>query len=50
MGPRAAVKKRRDFAPHAFLATTGEGHHVHSPSGRLLWPSNAPSLLIPALC
>ncbi len=25
MGPRAAAKKRRDFAPHAFLATIGEG-------------------------
>jgi hypothetical protein len=24
MGPRAAAKKRRDFAPHAFLATIGE--------------------------
>ncbi len=25
MGPRAAAKKRRDFAPPAFLATIGEG-------------------------
>jgi CRP/FNR family transcriptional regulator, cyclic AMP receptor protein len=25
MGPRAAAKKRRDFDPHAFLATIGEG-------------------------
>ena len=25
MGPRAADKKRRDFDPHAFLATIGEG-------------------------
>jgi CRP-like cAMP-binding protein len=25
MGPRAAAKKRREFDPHAFLATIGEG-------------------------
>ena len=25
MGPRAAAKKGRDFDPHAFLATIGEG-------------------------
>jgi hypothetical protein len=25
MWPRAAAKKRRDFDPHAFLATIGEG-------------------------
>jgi CO/xanthine dehydrogenase Mo-binding subunit len=25
MGPRTAAKKRGDFAPQAFLATTGEG-------------------------
>src|SRR5271169_5332620 len=25
MGPRAAAKKRRDFDPHTFLATIGEG-------------------------
>jgi CRP-like cAMP-binding protein len=28
MGPRAAAKKRRDFDPHAFLATIGEGRKV----------------------
>jgi CRP-like cAMP-binding protein len=28
MGPRAAAKKRRDLAPHAFLATIGEGRKV----------------------
>jgi CRP/FNR family transcriptional regulator, cyclic AMP receptor protein len=30
MGPRAAAKKRRDFDPHAFLATIGEGRKVVS--------------------
>jgi CRP/FNR family transcriptional regulator, cyclic AMP receptor protein len=30
MGPRAAVKKTRDFAPHAFLATIGEGRKILS--------------------
>ena len=25
MGPSVAAKKRRDFDPHAFLATIGEG-------------------------
>jgi len=25
MRPRAAAEKRRDFDPHAFLATIGEG-------------------------
>ena len=30
MGPRAAVKKRRDFDPHAFLATIGEGRKIVS--------------------
>jgi len=28
MGPRAAAKKRRDFDPHAFLATIGEGRKI----------------------
>ena len=28
MGPRAATKKRRDFDPHAFLATIGEGRKI----------------------
>src|SRR6202521_481507 len=28
MGPRAAAKKRRDFAPHACLATIGEGRKI----------------------
>ena len=28
MGPRAAAKKKRDFDPHAFLATIGEGRKV----------------------
>jgi CRP/FNR family cyclic AMP-dependent transcriptional regulator len=28
MGPRAAAKKTRDFDPHAFLATIGEGRNV----------------------
>jgi CRP-like cAMP-binding protein len=28
MGPRAAAKQRRDFDPHAFLATIGEGRKV----------------------
>ena len=30
MGPRAAAKKRRDFDPHAFLATIGEGRKIVS--------------------
>jgi CRP-like cAMP-binding protein len=30
MGPRAAVKKTRDFAPHAFLDTIGEGRKIVS--------------------
>jgi CRP/FNR family cyclic AMP-dependent transcriptional regulator len=30
MGPRAAAKKRRDFAPHAFLATIGKGRKIVS--------------------
>jgi len=30
MSPRAAAKKRRDFAPHAFLATIGEGRKIVS--------------------
>ena len=30
MGPRAAAIKRRDFDPHAFLATIGEGRKVVS--------------------
>ena len=30
MGPRAAVKKTRDFDPHAFLATIGEGRKIVS--------------------
>jgi len=34
MGPRAAAKKRRDFDPHAFLATIGEGRKV------VLFPKN----------
>jgi len=28
MGPRLAAKKRRDFDPHAFLATIGEGRKL----------------------
>ena len=28
MSPRAAAKKRRDFDPHAFLATIGEGRKI----------------------
>ena len=28
MGARAAAKKRRDFHPHAFLATLGEGRKI----------------------
>src|SRR6202140_2646730 len=28
MGPRAAAKKKRDFDPHAFLATIGEGRKI----------------------
>jgi CRP/FNR family transcriptional regulator, cyclic AMP receptor protein len=30
MGPRAAAKKRRDFDPHTFLATIGEGRKIVS--------------------
>jgi CRP/FNR family cyclic AMP-dependent transcriptional regulator len=30
MRPRAAAKKRRDFDPHAFLATIGEGRKIVS--------------------
>ena len=30
MGPRAAVKKNRDFDPQAFLATIGEGRKIVS--------------------
>jgi CRP-like cAMP-binding protein len=30
MGPRAAAKKGRDFDPHAFLATIGEGRKIVS--------------------
>jgi CRP/FNR family cyclic AMP-dependent transcriptional regulator len=30
MGPLAAAKKRRDFDPHAFLATIGEGRKIVS--------------------
>jgi CRP-like cAMP-binding protein len=30
MGPRAAAKTRRDFDPHAFLATIGEGRKIVS--------------------
>ena len=30
MGPRAAAKKRRDFDPHAFPATIGEGRKIVS--------------------
>jgi CRP/FNR family transcriptional regulator, cyclic AMP receptor protein len=30
MGPRAAAKKRRDFDPHAFLATIGKGRKIVS--------------------
>ena len=30
MGPPAAAKKRRDFDPHAFLATIGEGRKIVS--------------------
>jgi CRP/FNR family transcriptional regulator, cyclic AMP receptor protein len=28
MAPRTAAKKTRDFDPHAFLATIGDGRHV----------------------
>ena len=38
MGPRAAAKKGRDFDPHAFLATIGEGRKF------VLFRGNKPSL------
>jgi len=36
MIPRAAAKKRRDFDPHAFLATIGEGRRL------VCFPTNQP--------
>ena len=39
MGPRVAAKKKRDFDPHAFLATIGEGRKIVS------FLKNKPSLL-----
>jgi CRP/FNR family transcriptional regulator, cyclic AMP receptor protein len=44
MGPRAAAKKRRDFDPHAFLATIGEGRKfVLFPKKQTIFAQGDPS-------
>ena len=44
MDPRAAAKKRRDFDPHAFLATIGEGRKfVLFPKKQTIFAQGDPS-------
>jgi CRP/FNR family cyclic AMP-dependent transcriptional regulator len=44
MDPRAAAKKRRDFDPHAFLATIGEGRKIVSfPSKQKIFAQGDPT-------
>jgi CRP-like cAMP-binding protein len=44
MNPRAAAKKRRDFDPHAFLATIGEGRKfVLFPKKQTIFAQGDPS-------
>jgi CRP/FNR family cyclic AMP-dependent transcriptional regulator len=44
MGSRAAAKKRRDFDPHAFLATIGEGRKIVSfPNKQKIFAQGGPT-------
>jgi CRP/FNR family cyclic AMP-dependent transcriptional regulator len=44
MVPRAAAKKRRDFDPHAFLATIGEGRKIVSfPKKQTIFAQGGPT-------
>jgi CRP-like cAMP-binding protein len=44
MGPRAADKQRRDFDPHAFLVTLGEGRKiVHFPQKQTIFTQGEPT-------